>query len=130
MKLKDARAFYEFFSAKASDIIRQLGFAGIAIIWVFKNSSSETSGLLPREFLWPGVLIVATLASDLLHYLSATLAWGRYSRNKERADVGEEAEFEAPRWINWPSLFFFGLKTLCVIVAYGLLGRVLLNRLF
>ena len=36
MKLKDAREIYYFYSGKTSDLVRQLGLAGIAVIWLFK----------------------------------------------------------------------------------------------
>ena len=36
MKLKDAREFYYFNSGKTSDLVRQLGLAGIAVVWIFK----------------------------------------------------------------------------------------------
>jgi len=41
MKLAQARGHYEYFSGKASDISRQLGFAGIALIWVFKTQVED-----------------------------------------------------------------------------------------
>lgn len=37
MKLKDAREHYYFYSGKTSDLVRQLGLAGIAVIWLFKS---------------------------------------------------------------------------------------------
>ena len=130
MKLQDVRETYYEFSGKTSDIVRQLGFAGIAIIWVFKNEATSQSGLLPREFLWPGVFVVAALGFDLMQYVSASLVWSTYARRLEKAGVSEDKDLEAPSWTNWPALFFFWGKVLLIIVAYILLGRVLLVRLF
>ena len=65
MRLQDYReTFYEF-TGKASDITRQLSFAGIAIIWIFKKETG-TALTVPHELLWPGVLIVLALFFDLL----------------------------------------------------------------
>jgi hypothetical protein len=121
MKLADARSAYDYFSGKASDIVRQLGFAGIAIIWVFKE---EVGGeiQIPQLLLWAGLLIILTLAFDLVHYAAGTLVWGAFHRSKERAGVSEEVEFAAPAAINWPGLVFFWSKILCIALAYVLLG--------
>ena len=37
----------------ASSIARQLGFAGIAIIWIFKHGDAGVL-TVPKELLWPG----------------------------------------------------------------------------
>jgi hypothetical protein len=130
MNLREAREAYYEYSGKASDLARQLGFAGIAIIWVFKNEATEQSGLLPREFLWPGVFIVATLGMDLLHYVIGSLMWGRLARTKEKAGFSDDRDFDAPAWVNWPTICLFAGKSVSVVIAYVLLGRVLLVRLF
>ncbi len=127
MKLRDAREFYGYNSGKLSDIVRQLGFAGIALIWVFTMRSSDGEKI-PQGLLGPGILIVLALSLDFLQYCSATLAWGAYSRYKERDGTKEDAEFTAPRWINWPALFFFCLKVVVIGVAYGFLLVYLARR--
>ncbi len=40
MKLSDYRETYYEFSGKLSDVSRQLSFAGIALIWLFKLDST------------------------------------------------------------------------------------------
>ena len=47
MKLRNYRQTYYDYSGKASDIARQLSFAGIAIIWIFKIQK-DTSIELPK----------------------------------------------------------------------------------
>lgn len=37
MKLQDVRSTYYELSGKTSDLVRQLGFAGIALIWLFRT---------------------------------------------------------------------------------------------
>lgn len=74
MILQDYRETFYTFSGKASDLNRQLAFAGIAIIWLFKKDN--LAGLsIPRELLWPGVLIVLSLGLDMLHYVVASVIW-------------------------------------------------------
>lgn len=119
MKLKDARDFYYFHTGKTSELVRQLGLAGIAVIWLFKK---DVAGVprIPEELLLPLVLIVLGLALDLLQYATAAVIWGVYQRWKERR-VGEDEEFEAPRQLNWPAIFFFVLKAPAIVTAYVLL---------
>lgn len=83
MQLKDTRESYQFFSGKASEIVRQLGFAGIAVIWVFKVTVGDRQ-VVPPELLPAGILLVSGLTLDLLHYVTGTLIWGVYNRSKEK----------------------------------------------
>lgn len=43
MDLQYVRDSYEQLSAKASEIIRQLSLAGVAIIWVFKSGTDQAA---------------------------------------------------------------------------------------
>jgi len=127
MKLKDARERYEFSSGKVSEIIRQLGLAGIALIWVFKT---EVAGkqIIPPDLSFSAKLIVIALGLDLLHYLAATTVWGTYNTIKEYQDTSESAEFQAPRLINWPALAFFWAKIVIMLWAYGYILKFLLSN--
>jgi hypothetical protein len=127
MNLKECREAYYRASGKASEIVRQLGLAGIAVIWVFKNERAGSQSLAPT-LLNAGILIVTALGFDLLHYASATLMWGAYARKKELEGTPPETPFMVPRWMNWPALCFFWLKLLALVCAYGLLLRFLAYR--
>jgi len=124
MKLKDARDLYYFYSGKTSDLVRQLGLAGIAVIWIFKN---EVQGIpkIPEALALPLILIVLGLALDLLQYTVATSIWGVFQRHKEKSGVGEDVDFLAPKQFNWPTILFFVLKAVSIIVAYAYLLRYL-----
>ena len=78
--------FYEF-SGKASDITRQLAFAAIAVIWLFKTDAPTGEITIPPALILPGILIVASLAADLLQYVAASLIWGGYSYYLERKHI-------------------------------------------
>ncbi len=127
MKLKDARENYYDFSRKTSDIVRQLGFAGIALIWIFKTESNGKQ-ILPGDLIQAATFIITGLTFDLLHAVAGTAAWGIYHRYKETTGTKERAEFLAPRWINWGSIVFFWVKTLLMVIAYIYLLRFLINR--
>lgn len=122
MKLKDARELYYFYSGKTSDLVRQLGFAGIAVIWIFKY---DVQGVpkIPQALLPPLILIVLGLALDLLQYAVATSIWGFFQRRKEVSGIAEDADFLAPKQFNWPTIGFFALKAASIIAAYVYLLR-------
>jgi hypothetical protein len=126
MKLEDARGHYYFYSGKVSDIVRQLGFVGLAIIWFFRLDANGTQ-TIQSELLPVTVLIVLGLAFDFFQYSYAAIAWGIYSRLKEKKNI---IEFEASQKINWATIFFFGSKTLMIGLAYILLLRFLVCKLF
>jgi hypothetical protein len=114
MKLKDARDYYYFNSGKTSDLIRQVGLAGIAIIWIFKSQALQ----IPQPLIRPLWLIALGLVFDLLQYSVGTLVWGVYQRRKELNKTKEDEEFKAPRWFNWPGISFFVLKVCSIGIAY------------
>src|ERR1700730_14937435 len=118
MKLEDARDNYYALSGKLSDIVRALGFAGIALIWIFKADQAAGRFQIPRELFLPATLIFVGLGFDLMHYVSGAAAWGIFNRWKERQGTGPQDEFTAPPWINWPAIFFFWTKTVVMVAAY------------
>ena len=118
MKLKDYRETYYFYSGRASDISRQLGFAGIALIWAFKTTDADSNYSLAPELFGAGILIVAALLFDLLQYVAGTMIWGRYSRYHEKRGVKAESNLDASRYLNWPGLIFFWFKIGFMLLAY------------
>ena len=96
MKLEKCReTFYEF-SGILSDNARKLTFAGIAIVWIFKQGEN---GLytIPDVLKTAMLLFVASLSLDLLQYIYQTIVWGcfyTYKENKLKHD--EKADFLAP----------------------------------
>lgn len=123
--LKEFRDDYYGFSSTASEVCRKLGFAGIAVVWIFK---AEQVGkfLLSQDLLWAGVLIVASLSADLFQYVWASLIWGWFWRTNEKRGVKDDKELKAPRYLNWPTLFFFWGKLILMGIAYVLLLKFLL----
>ncbi len=129
MKLADYRTDFYTFSGKASDFCRQLAFAGIALIWVFKSDGIR-GPTLPDNLTWPAALIVLALAFDLTHYLVASCIWRSFYRGKEKAGVTESDDtlshdpaLELPIWL----LFIF--KIAAVSAAYFFLLAYLWQHL-
>jgi hypothetical protein len=107
--------FYEF-SGKASEISRQLAFAAIAVIWLFKTDMPTGHPTIPHDLIVPGILIIAALAIDLLQYITATVTWRLYYRHLEKKHIARVSEHS--KWLELPIWGLFGIKIVLVIVAY------------
>lgn len=129
--LKEYRDSYFAASTKASDIARQLGFAGIALIWIFKsmNGSSSEAFTLPEELFYPALLIILALGLDLLQYFIKAGIWGWIQRRIEDkfSDDTSKTYLVAP-WVNWPVLACFWVKLGVMIFAYCLLFTFVSKR--
>lgn len=115
-KVKDA---YEALSGKASDIVRQLSLAGIALIWIFKIGP-DSSPVIQAPLLRAALFIFVALFLDLLQYLVGTAMWHIFFRWQERRDISPNKVFDAPVWMNWPTWTLFWLKAVSMAIAYGL----------
>lgn len=117
MKLEKAREQYYYFSGKTSDLVRQLGLGGIAIVWLFKQTVSDAPKI-PDELVWPLTCIVIALGIDFLQYAVATVLWGNLQWRKERSGLKDADDFVASPAINWPTILFFSGKTIAIVIAY------------
>lgn len=126
--LKDYRDDYSEFSGIASDVSRKLGFAGIAIIWIFTVELADKSYVLPPALYSAGFAIILSLALDLMQYVLAALIWGGFWRVKERSGVKDDQDIDAPSFFNWPALACFWAKLMLMVVAYGYLLAYLFSH--
>ena len=128
MSLSAVRETYYEASGKASDIARQLAFAGIAVLWILSGATlSRTGGLrVTDDLLRVGFCLVLALVLDLLQYVYRSIAWGVYARYLEKHAI---TKVEAPDWINRPTIGLFGLKLIALGAAYALLLVAVLDRL-
>lgn len=119
MKLEDIREAYYTYSGKLSDINRQLIFAGIAFIWIFKKEATNSISL-PQELWIPTVLFISALILDLMHYFISTVIWGITNRYLESKKT-EVEDFSVCFLINWPGNVFFYSKVIVNGLAYSYL---------
>jgi hypothetical protein len=130
MKLSEYKKHYYEFSGKASDVSRQLAFAGIAVVWIFRLNT--TTPQIPKELILPLALLISFLFFDLLQYLCATFIWGYFQWSQERnLQEGiespdmikiDETELDAPGWYKIPQLVLFILKIISIFLGYIFLG--------
>lgn len=128
MKLKEAWGAYDIYTGKVSDLSRQLSFAAIAIVWIFKIDDKGEYNI-PGDLTLPLVLIVMSLLLDLCQYIYGAVFWKVVARKKELEHVETEEEFGIyPQWL-WPMDILLLLKVAFMIAAYGFLLGFLYVRL-
>lgn len=124
MKLAEVRNDYYGFTSKASDVARQLAFAGIAVVWIFKAGDTAHPSI-PGALLPPLLSFGVALGLDLLQYAFASAIWGIFSWRKERwierHSATKDEEFQAPECLNWPALIFFWGKIAAAAIGHALL---------
>lgn len=105
MKLSDYKKDYDALTGKASDVARHLSFAGIAIVWIFRSGEGPETRL-PKVLLLSLGLFAGSLFFDLLHYVIASVVWGRFHREQEKhlTNPADDPDLTAPVYYNWPAL--------------------------
>lgn len=82
MKLSEYRKKSNEYTAKASEICRQLSLAGIAIIWLFGDL--KKTPILEPFLLFPLLALALSLLFDLLQYFIAGWIWIIFFRKEEK----------------------------------------------
>ena len=127
--VKDFRESYQELSGLASDVSRKLGFAGIAVIWIFKGSMPNNSFSLVPVLFFAAIAIVLSLALDLLQYTFGSLIWGAFWRIKEKSGFSDDQVVKASRFCNWPAIICFWGKLIFMIIAYSCLLIFLIKHI-
>ncbi len=108
-----------FYSEKAGDISRQLGLAGIAVIWLFSE------GKIPAAFHPPLFLILLSLFLDVFHYVFATLRFTpEYLKGRAHAKLADYTK------TNVFLLRLAGAKLSLMLIAYVALLVALIPIIF
>jgi len=123
-------------TSKSSDVARQLGFAGIAIIWIFTNKDSSQI-IIDKDLLVAGLIILFGLSLDALQYLYLSIAWHVFTSSKENSlqvegkdssNINDET-FLAPQNINFfGHLCFYG-KNSAILISYIFLLKFFIEKL-
>ena len=73
---EEVRNLHKHYNENTNQSVRQLAFAGIAVIWLFKVGLTDAI-YLPRSVIAPLLLFVITLALDFAHFALGSLIFGR-----------------------------------------------------
>jgi hypothetical protein len=126
MNITDLKSAKDAYTGRASDVVRQFAFAGIAVIWLLKTTN--TSAPIPRDLIPILALFGLALACDLLQYAVSSVIWVIYYRHKLGQHIAETTEFKEPRWITAPAYLLFIFKVVVALVAWVCLVRYLCNQ--
>jgi hypothetical protein len=131
MKLSEYRNSKKEYTAKASEIIRQITLGGIAVVWLFKDNSNGKA-VIDIFLLYPLVFLCLSLVSDLLQYVIGGEIWRIFYRKEEKKFNSErkqnlveviEPDVKAPTiyssiiyWFYWSKITFTFLAYIFIIV--------------
>lgn len=130
-KLSDYKQTYEEASSKVSDLSRQMAFAGIAIIWIFRQTD-QSEQLICKELIPPLIFFIITLAFDILQYIYKTIAWYIFYRIREKKTTKKNPDplTQAKPIMNRPTWIFFWTKVVSLITGYIMIFMYLFDKLF
>ncbi len=120
MRLSEFKKRADEYTSKASEITRQLIFAGIAIIWIFRNPNGKLDTLL----IYPLTFLTIALVADLLQYVLGGKVWMDFFRSEEaRAKEKNETdpEIKAPKKLSDYIYLCYWLKIGLMFFSYLLL---------
>lgn len=129
MKIAEAHRTVTEVTGLASDRVRNLAFAGIAVVWILSGGAENpTTAKIDDALAWPLFAFAGTLFLDVLQYVMHSALWGLYTRRKEESlqdkHGGEESEewrettFVNPRKLNLPAYVLFWLKVVALATGY------------
>ena len=126
MNLTDLQRAKDANTAKASDVVRQFAFAGIAVVWLLR--SANVAEPIPAALIPALVLFGAALICDLLQYVISSAIWTIYYRRKLKQHIAETTEFQEPRLVTLPAYILFAAKIFLSITAWAVLACYLIEK--
>lgn len=117
MNLKEVREAYEELSGLLSSVVRQINFAGIAIIWIFVDKDKN---IVPQLLLKSSLFVVVSICFDALQYFISTLVWHITYVYKHEPDgrKDEEITVRDSEWKSVISWILLYLKFIATLIAY------------
>lgn len=123
--LKDVDETKNAVTGRASDVFRQLAFAGFAVVWIMRDTQAA---IVPLEFAPAVAMFALGLSLDALQYGVGSLMWVVFYNRQYELNKDDSAKVDIPGPMNWPSYTFFWLKMLAIAGGWGLLADAALVR--
>lgn len=129
MKTEEFWKQYQSYTRDLTEHSRKLGFAGVAVCWVFRSSDYTFPALIYCSLGF----FVAYFISDILHYFVGAILTKNFIQKEEFRLFQETGSIEGdvlkPRWLDWPAYTFFIIKAVLMIVGFVFIGFELFVRL-
>lgn len=119
------------YTKSASELSRNLCFAGLAVVWIFRVPNGEHSAI-PTPLMWCALGFVVALGLDLLQYLvgaSRTKAFGDLKEEEfERAEATGSPMDRSTKEFLYPASHraamdgFWGMKVLVTLITWVVLA--------
>jgi len=122
MKLNQVWELSKEGTAKVSELIRQIAYAGIAIIWIFRT----TNNTILDSLVLPAILLILALLLDLIQYISNHVKFRRLAIKTKEAlgkqgipdDKQGDFHMEIPPNFHLFSHVLFWYKIILVFASY------------
>jgi hypothetical protein len=108
MELEKYKTNSHDYTAKASDIARQINFAGIGIIWIIRTSNDNIS-LSDSSLLTPLILISISLLLDFSQYLLGGILWINFYNKKRKEGISKEIDVSIDPKNEWRTQLLYTL---------------------
>lgn len=132
--LKEWREDYENTTGTISEIVRNLMFAGIGVIWIFRVEGA-VEHILPNTLFIALGLIVFGLITDLIQYIWKALnIYIFYEINDKKYNKGKLTDTDIedikfPAYIEVGTWFFFFSKIFILFLSYWQIAKYLLDKI-
>ena len=129
MKLVEYRDDFYHFTKEISYLTRNLGLAGVAIVWLFKVDVNETHQYkLSNDFYWSLFFFICTLALDFLHYAIQAATWAIFYYVNKARGVNDDQDVIRQNYLVVLPWVLFALKVISVVIAFWLLFNALFKN--
>jgi hypothetical protein len=126
--LKDVWAYYSSYNKSVNEITRQIAYAGIAIIWVFRVTASNQIHV-PKGLFIAGFFIGLALFLDYLQYIVGSMIYERFGTRMEKKIKTDDEEFQEPEELLRPMDALFYAKIVAVLAGYIFIMKFLVDNL-
>lgn len=106
-------------TGRASDVGRQLAFAGIAAVWLLRNDQSVRP--FESSLLVALILLAAALLVDFLQYVYCSWVWKDFYADKYAEHNCDDALVDIPDGLSSSTYYFFWTKIVVLFLGYGFL---------
>lgn len=110
-------------TGKASDVGRQLGFAGIATAWLLRGEGAQP---LDSALLYALTLLALALLVDFMQYVYCSIIWKAFYNEQFKKHRSDDVFVDIPDHLSERAYRFFWAKIVLLFLGYGwlVLGAV------